>query len=125
MNKEIIKTYITILGLVENILNILKTENGADRDTIKENIFAAVQATFTKKLFDNPQTSEVFKTAITNVPVDANFGLVLDSMQKSIEGKQINIDLLPILKESTKEVLNDFVSKTQKPEITELIKEIL
>lgn len=125
MNKEIIKTYIIILGLVENILNTLKTENGVDRDMIKENIFAAIQATFTKKLFDNPQTSEVFKTAITNLPIDADFGSALNSMQKSLEGKQISLDLLPILKESANEVLNDFVIKSQKQELTELIKEIL
>jgi len=117
------KLNITILGLIDYISDVLK--NDSNRLEVRDSLLTAIQATFTNKLLENSETSEILKAVITDIPNGANFETTLASMQKSLEGKSINVDLLPDLKESAKEVLTDFVTKAQKPELSEQINILL
>ena len=122
MPKDTFQTQILILGLIDYFGDILKSD--AQKE-VRNNLLAAIQATFTNKLLEDPETSIVFKEALIGIPSDSSLEAILDSLQKSLGGKQVNVDLLPILKESAREVLNDFVTKAQRPELAEQINGLL
>lgn len=119
MSNNIFLTQITILGFIDYLSDLL--ENNTDRKEFKENLLAAIQATFTNKILENNEASETFKSMVSNIPDGQDSRITLENMQKLLESKPVNIDVLPVLKESAKEVLSDFVTKSEKHQIIEQI----
>jgi Tfp pilus assembly protein PilO len=123
VTKDIFHTQILILGLIDYLSDVFKNE--ANRKEIKDNLLASIQAVFTTKLVESPETSETFKSALAEMPADTSLDKVIESLQKSMQDKGLKFDPTRILRESAREILNDFVSKAQKPEIADQINGLL
>lgn len=117
------QTQILILGLIDSLLDSLKAVD--NRKKVQNTLLAGILATFTNKLLENSQTSETIKGAITSVSAGSDPEMIFKTVQKYMEDKTLNFDVLPLFQASAKEVLGEFVTKSGKPELVSQINLIL
>lgn len=124
MPRDFFQTHITILGLISYISDVLKV-NEKDSKEIKENLLAAVFLTFNSKLLKNPEISEIFKQSLANNPNPDDIVSFFNDIQNLFKEKQPKANFLSLLKESAREVLDNFLTKSQKPELVSQINSLL
>jgi hypothetical protein len=122
MAKDIFKTQILILGLVDYLMDVLKNDN---RDEIRNNLLAAIYATLTTNLLERTNASRTLRGALENLATNADLDVSLNNIQQSFEDKQISIDILPLLKASARTILRDFVTRANKHELNNVIAGVL
>lgn len=118
MPKEIFRTQILILGLIDYFADTLKNE---DRKETRDNLLAAIQVTLTNKLLENAEVSESLRVVLENLPKSADLDTILKTVQQFLQNKSITMDMLSLLKGSAKTVLQDFASSAQRPDLKSMI----
>lgn len=123
MIKVIFHTQIVILGLIDHIFDVLK--NDQNRKEIRDNLLAGIHATFLNELLKNSPASEILNKVVLSIPTNIDFKTGIETVSSAIDKENIEIDITPHLKKSAIFVLNDFVSKTNRPELKEVIEDTL
>lgn len=123
MPKQIFRTQLIILGLIDHIFDLLKITE--DRREIRDTLLVAIQANFSNKILENREASEVFKTALSKISDNTDLDSSLKIIQETLEANRLEIDFLPPLKEAAKVSLKDFVVQSGKPELIDVIGGVL
>ena len=124
MSKNFFQTQIIIFGLVGYILDVLKAKDNSKE--IKDNLLLAILTTFTSKLLsESSEVAEVAKKILADSSSLSSYEQFLGQTQKYFHETQPDVDPSPLLKASAREVLDDFLSQAQKPELSEQINGLL
>lgn len=118
MKEDVAKTQVVILGLIDYLSDVF---DNTKRKEIRDSLLLAIRANFTNRLLLDPEISAIIKPVLQTVGPDESLEMVSKKIIDGLQGKEIKVNPSSLLKESSKEVLNELVDKTDKSDLQGII----